>query len=74
MTPMQRFFKAVLPAKWAADMEADTRTWSMRCDTCGHAESLWDRGGIRWKGGGRSWTLAPCSTCGRKTRHSIVRP
>ncbi|WP_327009823.1 hypothetical protein OHA72_22880 [Dactylosporangium sp. NBC_01737] len=47
MTSVQRFFKAVLPAKWAADMEADTLKWSMPCDTCGHAESLWNRGGIR---------------------------
>lgn len=75
MNAMQKFFTRVFPAKWAAAMEAESRTWRMRCETCGHEDSLWDRGGIRWKSTHRRFiTLAACDTCGRATKHTVYFP
>jgi hypothetical protein len=72
MSPLQRFLSAVLPRAWAEEMRADTERWAVRC-ACGFERSLWDLGGIRWKGSGRSWMWAACPRCGRRGWHTIYR-
>jgi translation initiation factor 2 beta subunit (eIF-2beta)/eIF-5 len=47
MNSTQRFFKAILPRKLAEDMEAESRSWFLRCEECGAERSVWDAGGIR---------------------------
>ncbi|MGH7163054.1 MAG: hypothetical protein ACREID_06195 [Planctomycetota bacterium] len=64
MRVLQRFFSRVLPRRWAASMEAESRTWVMRC-RCGHETSIWEMGGIRWKAAGTPLTLGRCAACGR---------
>jgi hypothetical protein len=69
----QRFFTWLFPASWAASMEADSRTWIVRCSACGHAESMWDRGGIRWKARGNPRIRIKCPACGEANWHTVTR-
>ena len=73
MSWIQRVFRAVLPRRWAADMEASTRQWVLRCG-CGRTISLWDAGGIRWRSAGKPKTITwlRCPDCGI-SRHSLER-
>jgi len=52
MTPIQKFLTRMLPEKWAASMEEESRSWIARCPHCGSEKSVWDLGGIRWKAAG----------------------
>ncbi|MBO0699093.1 MAG: hypothetical protein J2P46_11920 [Zavarzinella sp.] len=72
MSRTQRFFKAILPRKWFAAAEAESRAWMMRCP-CGAEQSVWDMGGIRWKATGRLRQRAYCDTCGQATSHTLTR-
>lgn len=60
---LQNVMTRILPQKWAAAMEAESRAWKMRCK-CGHEISVWETGGIRWGARGRTWTLWRCPHCG----------
>ena len=73
MSAIQRLVIAVLPAKWVASMERESRLWTVRCDTCQRATSLWERGGIRGKAAGQTRMYGKCPDCGRNTWHKIVR-
>ncbi len=73
MTWAQRFFTTIFPARWAASMEAESRSWIMRCAGCGHAESVWDRGGIRWKAAGKPRVLRRCPNCGQRGWHTLTK-
>lgn len=59
----QKLFKSVLPRSWGDAMEAESRRWMMQCP-CGHEVSVWDAGGIRWKGSGEPRRRFPCPKCG----------
>ena len=72
MSLPQRFFKAIFPKKWAASMEADSRLWMVRCP-CGHATSMWELGGIRWKAYGEPRMLRKCPQCGKRTWHKVSK-
>jgi hypothetical protein len=64
-----------VPAAWAVSMEAESRTWMVRCRPCGFERSLWELGGIRWKkkGLGKTWTWGRCPQCGKLGVHPISR-
>ena len=47
MSRIQRFLVSVLPRKWAAAMEAESRAWLARCEDRRHKRSIWELGGIR---------------------------
>jgi hypothetical protein len=72
LTLIQRFLTVVLPKAWAEDIRADSLAWMMLC-TCGYERSIWESGGIRWKGKGSKRRLAACPQCGRQTWHTIYR-
>lgn len=74
MSLLQRFFVRLLPRRWARQMEAESRTWFLRC-SCGFARSVWDLGGIRWKAAGRPRTYSPgkCPQCGRRSWLQLTR-
>jgi hypothetical protein len=72
MSFFQRLFTRLLPRKWAEDMEADSRSWMLRCP-CGFERSVWDIGGIRWKAVGNSKNLGRCPHCGKLTWHTMYR-
>jgi ribosomal protein S27E len=73
MSAVQRLIMKVLPARWSASIEAESRTWMMRCDDCGHTTSVWDRGGVRWKAKGTPRVRGRCPGCGRTGWHTISR-
>jgi hypothetical protein len=73
MSWIQKLFMKILPARWAKDMEAQSRTWIIRCSACGFERSIWDIGGIRWRAYGNSSTFGRCPQCGKRTVHKIFR-
>ncbi|HEY1016351.1 MAG TPA: hypothetical protein VGE07_26815 [Herpetosiphonaceae bacterium] len=72
MGAMQRMILRLMPKKWAEEAEAESRQWMMRCG-CGAQISVWDAGGVRWKGGGKPRALYPCKSCGKNTWHDVVK-
>lgn len=71
-TFFQRLFLFLFPASWAESMVAESRMWKAKCK-CGHACSIWDLGGIRWKATGKPWTWMTCPVCQKRTWHSVVK-
>ena len=72
MTFIQRFFTALLPKSRAEAMQAESRSWMVKC-TCGYERSIWDMGGIRWKASGSPRLLRICPQCGQRTWHTVYR-
>lgn len=60
---VQRVLTSVVPRSWAASMEAESRTWIMKCPACGRETSIWDMGGIRFKAAGKPWRWGRCIGC-----------
>ena len=73
MSGVQDLFLKLLPAKWANDMEADSRRWMIRCPKCGFEQSYWDMGGIRWKAVGNQRNFMRCIRCGKRSWHISYR-
>ena len=73
MSSIQKFVVAVLPKKWAASIEAASRTWTARCCSCSFERSFWDAGGIRWKGAGKEKVYLSCPKCGQAHWHTIYK-
>ena len=72
MSRTQRFFKLIMPRKWFASAEAESRKWMMRCP-CGASRTVWDAGGIRWKAAGKPRTWRRCFQCGERTWHVVEK-
>jgi hypothetical protein len=68
MSPIQRFFTAILPQRWAEAMEAESRAWILTCP-CGEETSIWQAGGIRFKATGNPTRLHRCPNCGLTLHH-----
>lgn len=73
MTFTQKFFKAILPKSWAADMEAESRAWKMKCSSCGTEHSVWEMGGIRWKAAGNPVRRVLCPNCKQVAAHTVYK-
>jgi hypothetical protein len=73
MGAIQKLMMKILPPKWAEAMEADSRRWMVRCDTCCSERSIWEIGGVRWKASGNSITVMRCPQCSKITRHTIYK-
>ena len=73
MSFIQKMLQAVLPKDWAAQMEAESRAWRLRCKTCGLERSVWELGGVRWKAAGNPLRKIFCPACGHATWHSTER-
>lgn len=71
-TFIQRLFLAILPQSWSTAMVRESQSWMVRCP-CGHAMSVWDRGGIRWLAAGNPRRLCQCPACGEMTWHQVVK-
>ena len=69
----QRFITALVPRAWAESMERESREWMARCPGCGHARSIWDLGGIRWKAAGNPKRFLTCAGCGASSWHVIEK-
>ncbi len=46
-------------------IEVESRTWMMHCTHCGCETSIWDAGGMRYKGLGTVYRLGRCRNCGK---------
>ncbi|MBK8037517.1 MAG: protein kinase [Verrucomicrobiaceae bacterium] len=66
----QSFFQRWMPAHWFEKMKAESQQWHLVCD-CGHATSVWDRGGIRCGASGKPMKLMTCPACGKITTHRM---
>jgi hypothetical protein len=73
MSFCQRLLQAILPRHLAEEIEAESRSWMLRCAACGLERSVWEMGGVRWKAAGRPSRLARCPHCGRATWHTLER-
>jgi hypothetical protein len=73
MSFFQKLLMALVPRRWADEMEAESRSWMLRCNVCGLERSVWEMGGVRWKAAGRSSRLMRCPRCGRTTWHTLDR-
>jgi hypothetical protein len=71
MSLFQRIILALLPASWAKAAEAESRSWMIRCPHCAHVRSVWDAGGIRWRGRGNPRTFLRCQNCGKRGWHKV---
>lgn len=74
MSGTQRLLTRFVPRSWAAAMEAESKTWLVRCLNCGHERSVWAMGGVRWKASGTSRVHVRCPNCGARGWHTIYRP
>jgi DNA-directed RNA polymerase subunit RPC12/RpoP len=63
----------LVPARMAAQMEAESREWLMRCRACGEAVSIWDLGGLRYKAKGEPKMMMRCPRCGRRGLADVYR-
>ena len=70
---LQKIVKTLLPRRWAAAIEAESRAWVMRCP-CGHETSVWEAGGIRYRAAGNPVRLARCPHCGITWHRLHKRP
>lgn len=66
----QSFFQRWCPASWFDKMKAESQQWHLVCD-CGHATSVWDRGGIRCGASGKPMKMMSCPACGKITTHRM---
>ena len=73
MSFFKRMLTTIIPRRWAEDMEAESRSWMLRCKVCGLERSVWEMGGVRWKAAGRPSRLMHCPQCGRVTWHTLYR-
>jgi hypothetical protein len=74
MNTLQSLLVRLLPARWAEDMEAESRSWMIRCPGCGFEQSVWDIGGIRWKAASvNKMVLRHCPDCKERGWHSVYR-
>lgn len=63
MSLVQNLLMKILPVRWAQEMEAESRSWRVRCP-CGREKSIWDLGGVRWKASGARTFYGVCTECG----------
>ena len=73
MSSLQKLVAAVLPKEWAASIESESRTWILRCSSCGLERSVWEAGGIRWKAAGTARRYLFCPKCGSSQWHTIYK-
>ena len=53
-----------------AKMEQDSKTWIFDCE-CGQTSSIWDIGGVRYKGKGNPKSLVKCPHCGKTAMRKV---
>jgi len=73
MITLQRFLLLLLPKRLRAAAEQESKDWKAVCAACGHARSVWDLGGVRWKGKGRPTTRVRCPACQVRGLHRIEK-
>ncbi|MBL9115074.1 MAG: protein kinase [Verrucomicrobiaceae bacterium] len=62
LSATQSSFQRWMPEHWFEAMKAESQKWHLVCE-CGHATSVWDRGGIRFGASGKPIKLMSCPAC-----------
>jgi hypothetical protein len=70
---VQKLVSRVASPSTAEGMEAESRSWMIRCPYCGHERSVWEMGGVRYKASGKSRQLRRCPQCKRLAWHMVYR-
>ena len=73
MRRIRSFILSLFPRDRAAAIEAESRSWRIRCTACGHTESVWDAGGLRAGAAGNPSHRKRCRSCGRVGVHQVER-
>lgn len=74
MSWIQWFVTRLLPRRWGAVIEAESRAWEIVCQTCGHESNVWAEGGVRYKAAGDPVKLFRCPNCGPAWHRLHKRP
>lgn len=69
LTAVQRFF-TLLFFPFAKSIETHSRSWIVY-GACGHKESIWERGGIRWLAKGSPKFYGQCPVCKKNCWHQV---
>jgi len=69
MNRTQRF----LTWLFGPEVERESREWTVECSTCHQVESVWERGGIRYKASGAKRVAGRCHACGRISMLKVSR-
>ncbi|MBX3444339.1 MAG: hypothetical protein KF774_18195 [Planctomyces sp.] len=72
MTCLAHRVVRLLPSRWQASIERESRDWVMKCG-CGHETSIWDMGGVRFAAKGRPQRPGRCEACGAKFVGPVYR-
>jgi hypothetical protein len=69
MNRLQRVFTWL----FGPGVERESREWKYECGQCGHGESVWERGGIRYKAFGEKSYGGRCPACGHTGKRWLRR-
>ena len=69
MSLAQRVFSAL----FGPGVERESREWLIECPKCGYEDTVWDRGGVRYKASGTKHILSRCRNCGESARLKVHR-
>jgi predicted RNA-binding Zn-ribbon protein involved in translation (DUF1610 family) len=70
----QKLFAKLVSPAGAARMEAESRTWIVRCPKCGYERSAWDTGSVIYKGAGTRYWFMRCPNCGKMSWNKVYWP
>jgi hypothetical protein len=69
---LRALIKTLFPALMER-VEAESKTWFMQCRTCGYQISVWDYGGMRYRGLGTVYRLGRCRECDKVSMLRVCR-
>ena len=69
---LRKLIKKLAPGLYRR-IETESRSWMMHCPKCASEFSLWDYGGMRYKGLGTVYRLGRCRACNRISMLRIYR-
>src|SRR6476620_2328591 len=70
----QKLFTGLASPSTAAKMEAESRSWMVRCPRCGFEQSVWETGGVKYKAAGTSYWFRRCPNCHKLAWQKVYRP
>lgn len=72
LSATQKFIKLFVSGPVFAAMEAESKSWMMKCPNCGHERSIWELGGIRYKAASAGKKMyRACPNCGQRGWHTV---
>lgn len=69
----QKFIRLLVSQTTFGAMEAESKSWTVKCANCNHERSIWEMGGIRYKASGNPRLYRSCPNCGQRSWHSVYK-